>query len=549
MALSEFSLRRQRSRLHFAVLGLVVCAISYMIIWDGEEAFTEGGVEGGLRQQRRLAFLDGTDVIGKVGYYQSSPSFTSLAKPSKIKTSVQRQAPPYDPADRTDSTCDDILLYMPHTIAGTDGHGAQLNAYILASMMATYANKAMVLLEHPHEGHAFKGSSQFGCPKDARQHKSKDQWSLNRAFPTGLSRLQRHPDWLSNKCPLPCQGTFKFDDWDTIRKSRKNSIYYPRVYTPQEVQCSNGNGRHTKVLVIGGEEARDYFEGHFREKMLQRPSTRAFGWAMRMGATQKEASAFVKLTEEGAIWDFMSALMARSGIIRFQPWIARDVEDWIRAGNLTLNEYYDSIHVRRGDMLTQGNDHEATGHVKAYWKDRGFRHPGDEGSSDPNAPTAPANYIPFAHYLIQYDDLECNDKPRTVYVATDDPWEVKKEIEELQKEEDDGVVSTGNGCHKFKFVLNHYMDSEAPAFHLHDGPQQGRCIERYHRNIASIADMMVAAKSDTFIGEMNSNWSRLVRIFRMELKEKADDDGIESHHVERKMKVAWGNDVPLPPGL
>jgi len=63
--------------------------------------------------------------------------------------------------------------------------------------------------------------------------------------------------------------------------------------------------------------------------------------------------------------------------------------------------------------------------------------------------------------------------------------------------------------------------------------------------------MMISAKSDTFVGEFNSSWGRLVRMFRIQLKSEFDiETGEQSFGVvERKMSVAWGNENPLPPGM
>lgn len=44
-------------------------------------------------------------------------------------------------------------------------------------------------------------------------------------------------------------------------------------------------------------------------------------------------------------------------------------------------------------------------------------------------------------------------------------------------------------------------------------------IAGYDRNIHSIADLMILTKSNTFVGEFNSNWGRVVRIFRTQLND------------------------------
>lgn len=562
MAITMSSIR-PRMRLQYAVLGVVVCAVVAVIFWDGDEY--EGGV---LRNtHRNLGFLDSLNPT-HMGIYNSSPEYTSLGKPSDINTAMHRQAPAFDASDPHDSSCDDLLLYLPDTMAHA-GHGAQLNSYMLASMMATYANKAMVVMDHPHMGNDFASSSQFGCPKEAQQPENNSDYL---SFPKGLSRLVKHPDWLSSKCAIPCKDQFYYKDWEAIRSTRKNSVYYPRVYTPQEIKCQNVNGRRAKVLVVGGQEVRDYFEGHFKERMLQRPSYDAHGWAMRLGAKPEQAQVFSELRDEQDIWDYVSALMARSGLLRFQPWIARDVEKYIKlVKKEILSADYDAIHVRRGDML---EDEEASGSVANYWNERGFHAPNpaeellqEEGTrslKEIAAPAAPHNYIPLEHYLAQYDDMECDTKPRFVYVASDDPHEIVREIYELPQDPDSPEVNmrrtTKDGCHKFHFVPSPHAFMKKIDLHI-DGDHV-LCGKMYVRNIVSIADMMIAAKSDMFIGEFNSNWGRVVRMFRMNLKKPnpADDIWCKKHHkhetsircspiLKKETRVAWGNNEPLPPGL
>lgn len=318
----------------------------------------------------------------------------------------------------------------------------------------------------------------------------------------------------------------------------------------------NDNGRKTKVLVVGAGETREYFEGHFTKRMVQRPSMAAYSWAQRLGAQPHEAQAFAGLEDEKEIWDYISALVARSGMLRFQPWIARDVEEYVRQSDLPLTSSYDAIHVRRGDMLTKKDDDSHTSFVKEYWESQDHQRPlvavvGAFFHQNAPTATAPHNYIPFSHYLSQFDEIECNtDEARIVYVATDDPTEVQREIANLPKDED-GNTTVKDGCHKFKFMFHPVMQCGL-TFHLDGGQDRSGCGCRYQRNIASIADMMIAAKSDTFVGEFNSNWGRLVRIFRMKLEVVNDDsDGDGSHvaAVERRMGVAWGGEHPPPPGL
>ncbi len=100
---------------------------------------------------------------------------------------------------------------------------------------------------------------------------------------------------------------------------------------------------------------------------------RAYDWATRLGATHNHAEIFSKLTKESEIWDYVSALIARSGLLTFQSWIARDVKAFIEASQLPLDSPHDAIHVRRGDKLTTDLRDE----VVAYWHNQGYERQGD----------------------------------------------------------------------------------------------------------------------------------------------------------------------------
>jgi len=523
LSLPRYFTPKPRPRLYHGLFGLAFCAIAYTALpWD--DANNPAG-----RPPRRLAYLDNSPPK-RHGVYNSSPEFTALVRPSEISAAALRGTPAYDATDEDDSSCDDVLLYMPASFAHL-GHGAQLNSYLLAAMIATYTNKAMVLFEAPDRATDFESQSQFGCPAGGwRKDGAAVRWDLGK-FPGGLERLVKHPDWLGSQCKVPCKSTYNYEKWDQFRLNRKDLAYYPKVYTPDEVKCVNDNGRRTNVLVVGGEETRDYFEGHFKERMLERPSKDdAYGWAMRLGAKPLDAEVFVGLEGERNIFDYVSALMARSAMIRFQPWIAADVEDYIeKRVNLPLDVSYDVIHVRRGDKLEE----EFKPHVHGYWKSQGVRkhHP---------------NYIPFAQYLTTYDDVECNEEARLVYVSTDDPQKVQDEINALPKD-GSGNTITSNGCHKFHFIFSQ-NENFLDGFHI-DGPANDDCEGRYARNIASVADLMLAAKADRYVGEVVSNWGRLVRIFRMKLNDDGvAEDGGSSNAVVKEMRAAFGHDQ-LPPGM
>lgn len=76
---------------------------------------------------------------------------------------------------------------------------------------------------------------------------------------------------------------------------------------------------------------------------------RAYDRAMRIGAATDEARSFSTVTSYRGIYDCAAMRTNESGLIRFQPWITRDVKP--RVQSLGLTKGYHSMHVRRGDTL------------------------------------------------------------------------------------------------------------------------------------------------------------------------------------------------------
>jgi len=299
-------------------------------------------------------------------------------------------------------------------------------------------------------------------------------------------------------------------------------------------------------------------------KMLQRSGMHAkktaYSWAVQLGATHYQAQVFSKMTKESDIWDYVSALIARSGLVTFQPWIARDVKAFIEGSNLPLDEPHDAIHVRRGDKVASEGREE----VVNYWHSQGYERQVD----------FPHNYIPFTHYLRLWETRCDNDwvgvsrksrSARTIYLATDDPNILKQEISKLPKGQ--GGTTVVGGCDRVKFVFSPESVHHG-SLHINEGGVREDCVQRYQRNIHSIADLMILTKSNTFVGEFTSNWGRLVRIFRTQLNDMyvmtdnsfswkelfglAQEEEMPKAKDERPVlihdtRVAFAEDKPLPP--
>jgi hypothetical protein len=573
------NVKRRRAR---SILGLILCAITYTALWDIDESGVLMARRWWFRPRRQLAYLDSRPVRStSYGKNNINPNYQSFLKPSEIDGMMflrnrrldqpQQQQGVEEGAgessinindtsmknDGLSASCDNIFLFMPQSFAH-HGHGSQLNNYILASLIASHTNRAMILLEAPRENNEYKSNSQFGCPPEAWEttmpikggKPKKIGW--NDDFPNGLSRLIKHPAWLSKECALPCQDTMSYDDWNDLRLVHQDDT------KPYEFQCSNsisksidenGEGKQqANVIVMGGREVRDYFLSYYRDQMLNRdesPTSKSSAeqWAMRVGASSDEAQVFADLlTDRQDIWDYMAAIMARSGLLRFQPWIARDVKEYMQdLVDLPLNVPYDAIHVRRGDKLTSDSRHL----VISFWKSL--------GEYDEETGSMPQDYIPFRYYLTQFDEsVACRPTPRIVYVATDDVLEVKNEVNDLPKDSEGNTILTyGAGgeqsCHKFRFIFSRV--DPGLGLHISTGPMKGSCEDRYARNIASIADLMILAKSDVLVGEYNSNWGRLIRLFRLRISDRVKiENGARPVTQRGQMLIAIGRKHPGPPG-
>lgn len=407
--------------------------------------------------------------------------------------------------------------------------------------MATYLNRTLVLLEPPPE-QIVVGGSQFGCPVDALQtavpmdsqdheigvsspsylrHPDAASWSLRENFPLGFSRLIQHPTWLSHGCNVPCSTTYQYHDW---AKLKWDGTHFP------EVTCTNPDGTVVNVVIAIGPTIMHFWQSNHVSMIQNRQLSEGVQWAINLGASPQEADAFANsIHNDNLAWDYLTGLMNKAGLLTLQPWISRDVGFLLQKFDLPLHSQYSAIHVRRGDKL----EHEARRFVVNYWASQGHH---DETN-------LPKNYIPFVHYLNQWDGSEkCARNnlgeiqivKHSVYIATDDPIVVKQEIADLPDHIDQNTI-LWNSCNELKF---YFSPLNSTAFHLNghgengfnnegsqeDGQEEDSCFARYDRNIASIADLMILSRAHTFIGDLNSNWGGLIRCLRIRLNDHKQEE-------------------------
>ena len=385
-----------------------------------------------------------------------------------------------------DPSCDDILLFMPEILANLE---VQLNSYLRASLIAIYTGKALLVLDSPQD---------VLCPADNTED-----------FPLGLSRILYVPEVLTRGCPLPCQGTRGYADWNGARMAAQPN-------EPAEPVCMNDDGRESRVMLLGPEEV-----GLYYERLLQQPSPETMrNWGMRLGATQEEAEKFSSLVGNG-IWDYLGALMAREDVLRLQPAVEDAVSVYARENAVAGGAAeYDAIEVHRHNDAT--TDPQVKSFVTKYWNSLGFH---------------PQSYVPLAHYLRGYIETKCGkEKLHTdIHIVTDNPAGVAREIEELGARTKSGSTQISD-CLDISFTISNPMSQE----------RQGSCADRYGNHIAGLAGLRALRNARTLIAELHSGWSRLAWISRLTLN---TERGEAYPALLKDTRVAWGFTHPGPPGL
>ncbi|KAL3810581.1 hypothetical protein ACHAXA_002445, partial [Cyclostephanos tholiformis] len=445
--------------------------------------------------------------IGKDG-----AQYQTLIPPSHVDFSIPRRSRWVRGKDRH---CDDIILFLSPSLSdgydddGGGGEGVdptttrtssgshELRGYFLAAVLATYTNRAMVVLDAPPSaGNGNDGndvaSSWYDCAmgdvvstnadgaadaadavaaaaaaaaaaRSKRERRNRNRRRKRGDAPApvtdplgervGLNRLLQHPQWLSHGCPVPCSSSYDYSMWDDVRRRGQGDVVVERV------TCRNDNDRQAIVSVYGPNDIYEHFQRMWTEEMSKLKSSDAYRWALRLGA-HGQARAFASLRDEGDIWNYVTSLMARSGIVRFTPWIAIDIKARIKLTDLPLNSPYTAISAYRG-----GDD---DGIVSAGST---TRRPRD-----------------LLAYFQQLESNGCNeDMVRPVYIATDDPGWIQDEIDRFL-----GVVK----CRGAKFILSSSVDE------LLDDADVGRthCSRLHRAKISTISDLMILAKSETYFG-------------------------------------------------
>ena len=277
------------------------------------------GTKGGLKSAEGHGYDSASAVREPNPYSPASPEDYATILPRDATVGSYPAA--YDPrsyaaADGTDASCDDILLFLPSSNVRTvEG---QLGSYLVAVLAATFSDHALVVLDDAAED--LFGTGQRGSSGG------------------GLASLIDHPDELSRRCPVPCAGTFGYDDWEARS--------WPGPVTP--VLCSEST---QNVLVVNGDTIAAYLASltrDIKDRSTGEAVRDAFQWATRLGARADEASVFSTMTDGKEIMDYACGLLARSGLLRINPGFADDVASFV-------GEYGRGMH--NWDAIVKTNDH------------------------------------------------------------------------------------------------------------------------------------------------------------------------------------------------
>ena len=363
--------------------------------------------------------------------------------------------------------CQDILLFLPG--AGNPGGGgtsndlsAQLGAYVVASLAATYTDMALVLLDDASD------SSSVGCPDDTvEEHGSSFHFDGHyKIFPRGLSTLVKHPAWLSRGCGPPCPGSYGYGDWLQLSNSAADEGFVgAAIPGAASVLCEEST---SNVLVVTAESVFDYFH-QLRTEMVDRTRAesirKSHTWAVALGAAEDEAVVMSTLQDGEDIMDYAEALASRTGIPMLQPWISRDVQSYVAANKM---------------------ENWMAGTHPAVYK--------------------PEYHIPFEEYLLRFAEVKCGT--HHAYVATAHPFAVQDAMQSLPTIRGGRyTVDRQKRCLGFTFRVGPTSD---------DGRwvRNPNCRHRYDETVAAVAELMVLARSSILVGDLSTSSGRLARFLR-----------------------------------
>jgi hypothetical protein len=406
----------------------------------------------------------------------------------------------------------------------------------MAAMMATYTNRALVVLDAPmdvnvktrswydcqattpaidemvgagtlpivEEGQGrprrglqqrTKGKKKMDRQNYNKQHQQRQRQRQPKLF-NGLNHLIQHPQWLSHGCPVPCQSSYDYTKWNDVRdtniqwdeeeeqqQSSSNSNNIDQQQQQHQVTCHNDNNRQATVFIVGLDDISSHFIHLWQTQMSLRPNyNNAYQWAINLGAIGHEAQTFASLDNPNDIWEYATALMARSGLIRFQPSFALDIKTHIKSSTLPLNWPYTAISTYRGILSGENEEGTATTATSVHNK-------------------RPRELLT---YFQQLERVQCktstsrkeggSSSSNVVYIATDDPQWVQDEIDIFLR-------GSSPNCRNVQFILsNNGNNNNDVSSAMIKQEEDDYCTQLYREKVNIMADLMILAKSETYVG-------------------------------------------------
>ncbi len=344
--------------------------------------------------------------------------------------------------------CSNVFLYIPQGFEGS-GITSKLQNFVLASHVAASFHREIVVIDPGLNA----SSESLGCRSEGNTSQYVDLLDL----------LEIPSSTACNKAL--CTKTYS--EWRQILATAKSNDELTTI------SCyKKDNGPPISVMVSGGFALRNLYPAPMRDtaKQLDFPH-----WVPHLGATPRQIEFFRNTSNTVEdLWMGVAGLIAPK--IQWRSSVREEVTELVT--EMHLPPRFTAIHVRRGDKLNG----EAYEMVKAYWESRG---------GNPNK----IKYLPLEAYVAQ---LNIFRDPLDIYIATDDPLTVRKEIKQLK--------ATGT---KWKFhILSGHRSHPGHVL------QEKNCSVRYAMTMDALAELEVLIRADVFVGEFNSNWGKYIHTMR-----------------------------------
>jgi hypothetical protein len=206
-----------------------------------------------------------------------------------------------------------------------------------------------------------------------------------------------------------------------------------------------------------------------------------------LGVPKNVAAQLVAKFDEGVFAKFFVPFA-----LKFRPEVQRGIDELV--AKVVLAPSYASVHIRRGDKLAS----EMKPTVARFWEGERQKNRGVDESKFLWQTFA---YVPLYAYLEQVAAVQkmLGSKLTDVFIATDDYTTVQQELESFP------VVLPD-----YKYLFNENMKLSGANAHIGDASAH----RKYDMFLNFMADVILLAKAEVFVGSMDSNVDRLTQSYR-----------------------------------